>query len=100
MTYAEAENSTSPQPYIAAVVWSNENQENMFVLGDGRNTSDSTAQKRSSTSRDYYNGPLQPDTSYCIFQRIIISEKVSTYGFNAFSYFHGKETNLAIFRWM
>ena len=71
VTYDEARKS-SPKPYIAAVVTSK--NENMFILGDGRNISDSTSQRRRSTSRDYYNGPLEPGTSYRIFQRILVNE--------------------------
>ena len=76
MTYAEAQKSTTPQPYIAAVVTSK--NENMFILGDGRNTSKPTSRRRRSTSSDYYNGPLKPATSYSIFQRIFINEVQKT----------------------
>jgi hypothetical protein len=76
VTYAEAENSTKPKPYIAAVVTSSGVDGNMFVLGDGRNTDDPTSRKRRSTTSDYFNGPLQPGTSYSVFQRIIINEMV------------------------
>ena len=74
VTYAEAEKSTNPKPYIAAVVTSKD--ENMFILGDGRNTSVPTSRRRRSTSSDYYNCPLEPGTSYSIFQRIFINNKV------------------------
>ena len=74
VTYNEARKSTTPQPYIAAVVTSK--NENMFILGDRRNTSNPTSRRRRSTSSDYYNGPLEPDTSYSIFQRIFINEEV------------------------
>ena len=77
VTYAEATRSTNPKPYLAAVVTSSGVDENMFILGDGRNTSDPTARRRRSTSSDYYNGPLEPGTSYGIFQRIILNDKVS-----------------------
>ena len=76
VTYAEAENSTNPKPYIAAVVTSSGVDGNMFVLGDGRNTDDPTSRKRRSTTSDYFNGPLEPGTSYSVFQRIIINEMV------------------------
>ena len=69
VTYTEAEQSTDPKPYIAAVVTSKD--ENMFILGDGRNTSYPTS--RRPTSSDYYNGPLEPGTSYIIFLRIFIN---------------------------
>ncbi|CAB3999610.1 Receptor-type tyrosine- phosphatase delta, partial [Paramuricea clavata] len=74
VTYGEAENSTNPKPYIAAVVASSVVDGNMFVLGDGRNTSNSTSRKRRSPTSDYFNGPLEPGTSYSVFQRIIINE--------------------------
>ena len=76
VTYDEAENSTNPKPYIAAVVTSSDVDGNMFVLGDGRNTSNSISRKRRSPTSDYFNGPLEPDTSYSVFQRIIINEMV------------------------
>ena len=72
VTYGEAQKSSNPKPYIAAVVTSK--NENMFILGDGRNTSNPTSRRRRSTSSDYYNGPLEPGTSYSIYQRIFISE--------------------------
>jgi hypothetical protein len=74
VTYAEAEQSNDPKPYIAAVVTSKDGY--MFILGDGTNTSDPTSRRRRSTSSDYYNGPLEPGTSYSIFQRIFINNKV------------------------
>jgi hypothetical protein len=76
VTYAEARKSTNPKHYIAAVVASSGVDENMFILGDGRNTSDPTLLIRRSTSSDHYNGPLEPDSSYSIFQRIFINNKV------------------------
>ena len=74
VTYAEAEQSTDPKPYIAAILTSKD--ENMFILGDGRNTSNPRSRRRRSTLSDYYNGPLEPGTSYSIFQRIFINNKV------------------------
>ena len=76
VTYAEARKSTNPKPYIAAVVTSSSVDGNMFILGDGRNTNEPTARRRRSTSRDYYNGPLEPGASYSIFQRIFINKEV------------------------
>ena len=76
ITYAEGRRSTNPKPYIAAVITSSDVDGNMFILGDGRNTSDPTARRRRSTSSDYYNGPLEPGTSYSIFQRIFINKEV------------------------
>jgi hypothetical protein len=72
--YTEARTSFDPKPYIAAVVTSKDG--NMFILGDGRNTSNPTSRRRRSTSSDYYNGPLEPGTSHSIFQRIFINDKV------------------------
>jgi hypothetical protein len=74
VTYDEAEKSTNPKPYIAAVITSQ--NENMFILGDGRNTNNPTSRRRRSTSSDYYNGPLEPGNSYTIFQRIFIVKEV------------------------
>ncbi|CAB4010637.1 AGAP009518, partial [Paramuricea clavata] len=59
MTYAEARKSTDPKPYIAAVVTSKD--ENMFKLGDGRNTSNPTSRRCSSTPMgDYYSTDWSP----------------------------------------
>ncbi len=76
MTYVEARRSTNPKPYIAAVITSSSVVGKTFILGDGRNTSDSKTRKRRSTTSDYFNGALEPGTSYSIFQRIIINDKV------------------------
>jgi hypothetical protein len=80
VTFAEAGKSSNPKPYIAAVVTSSGVDGNMFVLGDGRNTDDPTSRKRRSTTSDYFNGPLEPGTSYSVFQRIIINEMVWYWG--------------------
>ena len=75
--YNEARKSTTPQPYIAAVVTSK--NKTTFMLGDGGNTSNPTSRRRRSTSSDYYNGPLEPGTKYRIFYRIFINEEVTAY---------------------
>ena len=80
VTYAEAGKSSNPKPYIAAVVTSSGVDGNMFVLGDDRNTDNPTSRKRRSTASDYFNGPLQPGTSYSVFERIIINEMVWYWG--------------------
>ena len=72
--YTEAKTSTDPKPYIPAILTSKD--KNMFILGDGSNTSNPISRRRRSTSSDYYNGPLEPGTSYSIFQRIFINNKV------------------------
>ena len=74
ITYADARKSTVPKPYIAAILTSK--NENMFTLGDHENTINPTSRRRRSTSSDYYNGPLEPGTSYSIFQRIFINNEV------------------------
>jgi hypothetical protein len=74
VTYAEAKQSTDPKPYIAAILTSKDG--NMFTLGGRGNTSTPTSRRRRSTSSDYHNGPLEPGTSYSIFQRIFINNKV------------------------
>jgi hypothetical protein len=74
VTYNEARESKNSKPYIAAVITS-KNENSMFILGDGRNTSNPTSRRRSASS-DYYNGPLESNTSYSIFQRISINEEV------------------------
>ncbi|CAB4014526.1 Hypothetical predicted protein [Paramuricea clavata] len=79
VTYAEARKSTNPKTYIAAVVAFSGVDGNMFILGEGRNTSDPTSRRRRSTSSDYYNGPLEPGNSYSIFQRIVLNNKSEYY---------------------
>jgi hypothetical protein len=74
VTYAEAKQSSDPKPYIAAILTSKD--ENMFLLGGRENTSNPTSRRRRSTSSGYYNGPLEPGTSYSVFQRIFINNKV------------------------
>ena len=76
-TYTEAKSlHTNWKPYIAAVITSSDVDGNIFVLGDGRNTNYQTRKNRRSTTIGYFNGPLEPGTSYSIFQRIIINDKV------------------------
>ena len=74
VTYDEARKSTNQKPYIAAIITSKD--ENMFILGDGKNTSNPTTRRRRATTTDYYNSPLEPGASYRIFQRIILIENV------------------------
>ena len=78
VTYAEARNLSNlyQKPYIAAVITSRGVEGNIFVLGDGKITNHTTRQKRKPTTTGYFNGPLEPGTSYSIFQRIIINNKV------------------------
>ena len=76
VTYDKAKKSTKQNPYIAAIITSKD--EDMFILGDGKNTSNPTLRLRA-TATDYYNGPLEPGSSYSIFQRIFINEKVTLY---------------------
>ena len=79
LTYAEARKSTDPKPYIAAVF--TEIRKRTFTLGDGKNTSTSTSRRRRSTSSDYHNGPLEPGTSYRIFQRVFFKVQNQVYKF-------------------
>ena len=81
VTYDEARKSTNQKPYIAAIITSKD--ENMFILGDGKNTSNPTRRRRRATSTDYYNGPLEPDTSYRLFQRIFINGKVLLHNYSS-----------------
>ena len=76
VTYVEARKSPDPKPYIAAVFTTDSVDESVFILGDGKNTSDPTSRRRRSAASDYYNGPLEPGTRYSIFQRTIINDKV------------------------
>ena len=76
VTYAEAEKSIDPKPYIAAVFTSSGVDRNVFILGDGRKTINPTARRHGFAATDYYNGPLEPETSYSISERIILNDKV------------------------
>ena len=78
VTYDEARKLTNQKPYIAAIITSKD--DNMFILGDGKNTSNPTTRRRRATTTDYFNGPLEPGASYRIFQRIFINEKVTLHG--------------------
>ena len=75
VTYAEMKNIANSKPYVAAVFTSSTVDGNIFVLGDGRITDDPTSRTKS----DYVNGPLEPGTSYRIFQKIIINKKGDHY---------------------
>ena len=76
--YGEAR-TVDAKVYIASVFTSSFVGKYTFVLGDGTNTSNpSTTRRRRSTTSHYYNGPLEPGTSYTISQRIFVG-KVSFY---------------------
>ncbi|XP_028402627.1 uncharacterized protein LOC114525465 [Dendronephthya gigantea] len=77
VTYKEATTSAEPKPYIAAVITSRD--KNMFILGDGGNTSFQTTRRRRSSTNVYYNGPLESGASYSIFQRIFLDDKGEFY---------------------
>ncbi|XP_046857453.1 receptor-type tyrosine-protein phosphatase T-like isoform X2 [Xenia sp. Carnegie-2017] len=68
--------STRSQPklYIAAVLKVSGVDMFVFILGDGSNSSISNPRTRRSTDRDYNNRPLSPDTTYRIFQRVIVND--------------------------
>ena len=68
MTYIEANSSSPPKPYIAAVL--KNSTENEFKLGDESSSSLTTRRRRRSSAGAYYNGPLDPGTSYSVFQRV------------------------------
>jgi hypothetical protein len=72
LNFSRMQNKTKPKPYIAAVFTSSGVGESTFILGDGRITDYPTSR----TTSYYYNGPLEPGTSYKIFQRIVINEEV------------------------
>ena len=74
VTYSAMQNKTKPKPYVAAVVTSSRVDDNAFILGDGRITDDPASR----TTNDYFNGALEPGSSYKIFQRIIVNEKVAS----------------------
>ncbi|XP_028405442.1 uncharacterized protein LOC114528043 [Dendronephthya gigantea] len=78
VTYAEAIKSRHPIPYIAAVILFSGVNDNNFILGDGSNTSDATTE-RGFAKTGYYNGPLEPGSSYSIFLRIFLGDKEDYY---------------------
>ena len=73
VTHDEAKSSSPPKPYAAAVLTMS--TENEFKLGDGSSSRLPTRRRRRSSSDTYRNGPLDPGTSYSVFQRVYI-EKV------------------------
>ena len=73
VTYDEAKSSSPPKPYVAAVFTMSTGNE--FKLGDGSSSRLPTRRRRRSSSDTYRNGPLDPGTSYSVFQRVYI-EKV------------------------
>ena len=62
--------------YIAAVLKVSGDGMFVFILGDGLNSSVSKPRTRRSTNRDYNNRPLRPDTTYRIFQRVVVNNMV------------------------
>ncbi|XP_046856964.1 uncharacterized protein LOC124450352 isoform X2 [Xenia sp. Carnegie-2017] len=74
LTYEEAMTSKDSKPYIAAVIINDtQRNEKQFTLGDGRYTNEPI--KVSNKSRSFYNGPLEPGTSYRVFQRVIVDNE-------------------------
>ena len=72
VNYADAKTSPEPKPYIAAVFATTNHLD--FQLGDGKNFSIPSGRRRRSTTIIYYNGPLESNTSYCVFQRVYINQ--------------------------
>ncbi len=77
VTYAEAKRLAESRPYIASVFSASSIESDVFVLGDGKNTSFSKERKRRSSTNEFYNGPLEGGTSYRIFQRVFVDDQVS-----------------------
>ncbi|XP_046857065.1 receptor-type tyrosine-protein phosphatase delta-like isoform X2 [Xenia sp. Carnegie-2017] len=65
---------SQPKLYIAAVLKVSGVDMFVFILGDGLNSSISKPRTRRSTDRDYNNRPLSPDTTYRVFQRVIVND--------------------------
>ena len=76
LTYANAKHLTESQPYIALAITSGSFKSEVLVLGDGKNTTYSNRRKRRATTSDFFNGPLEGDTSYSISLRVFVDDKV------------------------
>ena len=70
VTYDEAKSSPQPKPYIAAVLTISNLMTGNFKLGDEASSDPPTRRRRRSNSDTYRNGPLDPGTSYSVFQRV------------------------------
>ncbi|XP_068670555.1 receptor-type tyrosine-protein phosphatase F-like [Montipora foliosa] len=80
-TYEEARRK-KPElvPYIAAQFPASEfDQYKHFVVGAGKKASlQAKRRRRRRRDKEYYNGPLQENTYYAVFQRAYVSESVYT----------------------
>jgi hypothetical protein len=75
LTYKEADQRKPDKvPYIATQFSAKEFEKyRIFKVGDGKNYSVG-ARKRRDISGQYYNGPLEPETYYSMFQRASVSK--------------------------
>ncbi|XP_046858701.1 receptor-type tyrosine-protein phosphatase F-like [Xenia sp. Carnegie-2017] len=78
----DLETYSTPSPpnlYVAAVLKPSGGGIFVFILGDGSNSSISGLGGRRSPERVYYNAPLKPNTTYRIFQRVVINDQGDFY---------------------
>ncbi|XP_046858728.1 receptor-type tyrosine-protein phosphatase T-like [Xenia sp. Carnegie-2017] len=78
----DLETYSTPSPpnlYVAAVLKPSGGGIFVFILGDGSNSSISGTRGRRSLERVYYNAPLKPNTTYRIFQRVVINDQGDYY---------------------
>ncbi|KAK3736163.1 hypothetical protein QZH41_015550 [Actinostola sp. cb2023] len=77
VTYVEAKlRKPKLVPYIAAQFSANEfSKYRVFKVGDAKNFSVSARKRRDATGQ-YYNGPLEPNTFYVMFQRAAVSKDI------------------------
>ncbi|XP_046858726.1 tyrosine-protein phosphatase Lar-like [Xenia sp. Carnegie-2017] len=78
----DLETYSTPSPpnlYVAAVLKPSGGGIFVFILGDGSNSSISRTRGRRSPERVYYNAPLKPNTTYRIFQRVVINDQGDFY---------------------
>ncbi|CAB4016340.1 Receptor-type tyrosine- phosphatase delta [Paramuricea clavata] len=79
VTYSEVEKSTEPRPYVASVFSASDLESDIFVLGDGKNTTYSKGRNLRSLTSEFYNAPLEGGSTYSIFQRVFVDDKGDYY---------------------
>ena len=76
LSYSNARRLSEPRPYISCVISHRSLESDVFVLGNGKNTTYSSGRKRRAATSDFFNGPLEGDTSYSISLRVFVDDKV------------------------
>ena len=76
LSYANARRLSEPRPYIACVISRGSHESDVLVLGNGKHSTHSSGRKRRTSTSDFFNGPLEGDTSYSISLRVFVDDKV------------------------